>query len=175
MNQGFQSSVASIYAIGDLIRGPMLAHKAEEEGAAVAERLAGLPGEVNYAAIPAVVYTWPEVASVGRSEEQLKAEGVRYVKGSFPFRANGRALVIDSPEGSVKILAEQGTDRVLGAHIVGPWASDLIAEIVAVMEFGGSAEDIARTVHAHPTLPEAVREAALDVDGRALHIAPKKR
>jgi dihydrolipoamide dehydrogenase len=175
VNEYFQTSVPSIYAIGDLIRGPMLAHKAEDEGVAVVELLAGLPGEVNYEAIPAVVYTWPEVASVGKTEEQLKTQGVDYARGSFPFRVNGRALAIDSPEGSVKILADRSTDRVLGAHIVGPWASDLIAEIVAVVEFGGSAEDIARTMHAHPTLPEAVREAALDVDGRAIHLGPKKR
>jgi dihydrolipoamide dehydrogenase len=175
VNEGFQTSVPSIYAIGDLIRGPMLAHKAEEEGVAVAELLAGRHGEVNYDTVPAVVYTWPELASVGKTEETLKQAGVDYAKGSFPFRANGRALAIDAPEGSVKILADRRSDRVLGAHIVGPWASDLIAEVVAVMEFGGSAEDVARTVHAHPTLPEAVKEAALDVDGRSLHMAPKKR
>jgi dihydrolipoamide dehydrogenase len=153
----------------------MLAHKAEEEGIAVAEIVAGLPGEVNYRTIPSVVYTWPEVASVGKSEEALKQEGVEYNKGSFPFRANGRAMAMASEDGLVKILADKRTDRVLGVHIVGPWASDLVAEAVSVMEFGGSAEDIARTVHSHPTLPEALREAALDVEGRAIHILSRKK
>ena len=172
---GFQTSLAGVYAIGDLIPGPMLAHKAEEEGMAVAEIAAGKPGEVNYRTIPSVVYTWPEVASVGKSEEALKEQGVEYRKGAFPFRANGRAVAMSSEEGLVKILADSRTDRVLGVHIVGPWASDLIAEAVTVMEFGGSAEDIARTVHAHPTLPEAVREAALAVDGRAIHVLGRKK
>jgi dihydrolipoamide dehydrogenase len=172
----FQTSLAGVYAIGDLIPGPMLAHKAEEEGIAVAEILAGKPGEVNnYGTIPSVVYTWPEVASVGKSEEALKQEGVEYSKGTFPFRANGRAVAMASEDGLVKILADKRTDRLLGVHIVGPWASDLIAEAVTVMEFGGSAEDIARTVHAHPTLPEALREAALDADGRAIHILSRKK
>ena len=175
VDERFQTSVAGVYAIGDLISGPMLAHKAEEEGIAVAEILAGMPGEVNYDTIPSVVYTWPEVASVGKSEEDLKQEGVAYNKGSFPFRANGRALAMASEDGLVKILADRSSDRVLGVHIVGPWASDLIAEAVSVMEFGGSAEDIARTVHAHPTLPEALREAALAVDGRAIHVLGRKK
>ena len=169
VDERFQTSLAAVYAIGDLIPGPMLAHKAEEEGIAVAEIVAGMPGEVNYDTIPSVVYTWPEVGSVGTSEDQLKRDGMEYNKGSFPFRANGRALAMASEEGLVKILADKRTDRVLGVHIVGPWASDLISEAVTVMEFGGSAEDMARTVHAHPTLPEAVREAALDVDGRSIH------
>jgi dihydrolipoamide dehydrogenase len=175
VDERFQTSLAGAYAIGDLIPGPMLAHKAEEEGIAVAEILAGMPGEVNYNTIPSVVYTWPEVASVGKSEEELKQEGVAYNKGTFPFRANGRALAMASEEGLVKILADKSSYRVLGVHIVGPWASDLIAEAVAVMEFGGSAEDIARTVHAHPTLPEALREAALAVDGRAIHVLGRKK
>ena len=175
VDEQYQTSLAGVYAIGDLIPGPMLAHKAEEEGIAVAEILAGMPGEVNYDTIPSVVYTWPEVASVGKSEEQLKQEGVAYNKGSFPFRANGRALSMASEDGLVKILADRSSDRVLGVHIVGPWASDLIAEAVTVMEFGGSAEDIARTVHAHPTLPEALREAALAVDGRAIHVLGRKK
>jgi len=174
VDEGFQTSLAGVYAIGDLILGPMLAHKAEEEGIAVTEIVAGLPGEVNYDTIPSVVYTWPEVASVGKSEDQLKRDGIEYSKGSFPFRANGRALAMASEDGLVKILVDKRTDRVLGVHIVGPWASDLISEAVTVMEFGGSAEDMARTVHAHPTLPEAVREAALDVDGRSIHVLSAK-
>jgi len=175
VDENYQTSIAGVYAIGDLIPGPMLAHKAEEEGMAVAEIVAGLPGEVNYDTIPSVVYTWPEVASVGKSEDQLKRDGVEYNKGSFPFRANGRALAMASEDGLVKILADKRTDRVLGVHIMGPWASDLISEAVTVMEFGGSAEDMARTVHAHPTLPEAVREAALDVGGRSIHVLSRKR
>jgi dihydrolipoamide dehydrogenase len=175
VDEKFQTSLAGVYAIGDLIPGPMLAHKAEEEGIAVAEIVAELPGEVNYDTIPSVVYTWPEVASVGKSEEALKQEGVEYSKGSFPFRANGRALAMADADGLVKILADKRTDRVLGVHIVGPWASDLISEAVAVIEFGGSAEDLARTVHAHPTLTEAVREAALDVDGRSIHVLSIKK
>jgi dihydrolipoamide dehydrogenase len=170
VDERFQTSLDGVYAIGDLIPGPMLAHKAEEEGIAVAEILAGGAGEVNYRTIPSVVYTWPEVAWVGKSEDTLKQEGAAYNKGTFPFRANGRAVAMASEDGLVKVLADKHTDRVLGLHIVGPWASDLLAEAVAVMEFGGSAEDIARTVHSHPTLSEAVREAALAVDGRAIHI-----
>ena len=175
VDERFQTSLAGVYAIGDLIPGPMLAHKAEEEGIAVAEILAEKPAEVNYGTIPSVVYTWPEVASVGKSEEELKREGVAYNRGTFPFRANGRALAMAEEEGLVKVLAEKSSDRVLGVHILGPWASDLIAEAVTVMEFGGSAEDIARTVHAHPTLPEALREAALDAAGRAIHILSRKK
>jgi dihydrolipoamide dehydrogenase len=169
VDEHFQTSVANVFAIGDLIHGPMLAHKAEDEGVAVAEIIAGLAGHVNYGTIPGVVYTWPEAATVGKSEEDLKSEGVAYRKGSFNFGGNGRAVAMASTGGFVKILADEETDRVLGAQIVGPWASDLISEIVAVMEFGGSAEDIGRIVHAHPTLTEAVKEAALAVDKRAIH------
>ncbi|MBM3538219.1 MAG: dihydrolipoyl dehydrogenase [Alphaproteobacteria bacterium] len=166
----FQSNVPGIYAIGDVIAGPMLAHKAEDEGVAVAEILAGQAGHVNYDAIPGVVYTWPEAATVGKTEEQLKAENVAYKTGKFPFTANGRARAMNSSDGFVKILADKATDRVLGVHIVGPDAGHLIAECVLGMEYGASAEDIARTCHAHPTLSEAVKEAALAVDGRPIHI-----
>ncbi len=167
---GFATNVPGIHAIGDAIAGPMLAHKAEDEGVAAAEILAGQAGHVNYDAIPGVVYTWPEAAAVGRTEEELKAAGVAYKAGRFPFSANGRARAMAMTDGFVKVLAEAGTDRVLGAHIVGPNAGDLIAEIVLGMEFGAAAEDIARTCHAHPTLSEAVKEAALAVAGRAIHI-----
>jgi dihydrolipoamide dehydrogenase len=169
VDERYQTSVGGIYAIGDLVPGPMLAHRAEEEGIACAELIAGKPGHVNYKTIPNVIYTSPEVASVGKTEEQLKEAGIQYTRGSFHFRANGRALAMGRPEGFVKILADKKTDDVLGVHIVGPYASDLIGEAVTVMEFGGSAEDIARTVHAHPTLSETVREAALGVDGRSIH------
>jgi dihydrolipoamide dehydrogenase len=165
----FRTNIPTISAIGDLIEGPMLAHKAEDEGIAFSELLAGRPGHVEYGTIPGVIYTWPELASVGLTEEQVKAGGNPYKVGKFPFLANGRAKAMDETEGNVKILADANTDRVLGVHILGPRASDLIAEAVAVMEFAGSAEDIARTCHAHPTLSEAVREAALAVDGRAIH------
>jgi len=164
------TNVGGIYAIGDVIAGPMLAHKAEDEGVALAERLAGQAGHVNYDVIPGVIYTWPEVASIGRTEEQLKADGVAYNIGKFPFLANGRARAMDATEGFVKILADKATDRVLGAHIIGPDAGTLIAELALAMEFGASSEDVARTCHAHPTLNEAVKEAALAVEGRALHI-----
>jgi dihydrolipoamide dehydrogenase len=166
----YATNIAGIYAIGDVIDGPMLAHKAEEEGVAVAEIIAGQAGHVNYEAIPGVVYTWPEVASVGRTEEELKATGVAYTVGKFPFTANARARAMGDTDGFVKILADKATDRVLGAHIIGPDAGTLIAELVTAMEFGASAEDIARTCHAHPSLNEAVKEAALAVEGRALHI-----
>ncbi len=166
----YASSVAGIYAIGDVIAGPMLAHKAEEEGMALAERLAGQAGHVNYDVIPGVVYTWPEVASIGATEDQLKQQGVAYAVGKFPFTANGRARAMGSTEGFVKILADKATDRVLGAHIIGPDAGTLIAELATAMEFGASSEDIARTCHAHPSLSEAVKEAALAVEGRAIHI-----
>jgi dihydrolipoamide dehydrogenase len=166
----FATSIPGIYAIGDVIAGPMLAHKAEDEGVALAEMLAGQAGHVNYDVIPGVIYTWPEVAGVGRIEEELKAEGVDYVVGKFPFSANARARAMGSIEGFVKILADRKTDRLLGAHIIGPDAGTLIAELATAMEFGASAEDVARICHAHPTLSEAVREAALAADGRALHI-----
>jgi dihydrolipoamide dehydrogenase len=166
----FATNVPGIYAIGDVIAGPQLAHKAEEEGVAVAEIIAGQHGHVNYAAIPSVIYTWPEVAAVGETEEQLKERGIAYKIGKFPFTANGRARAMAETDGFVKILADKATDRVLGAHILGPDAGTLIAEIAMAIEFGASAEDVARTCHAHPTLNEAVKEAALAVDGRALHI-----
>jgi dihydrolipoamide dehydrogenase len=170
VDDGFATNVAGIYAIGDAIRGPMLAHKAMEEGVAVAERLAGQRSGVDYEAIPSVVYTAPEVASVGKTEEELKTAGIEYRVGKFPFMATPRARCNGDTEGFVKILADRDTDRVLGVHIIGRDAGTLIAEAVLAMEFGASAEDIARTCHAHPTLNEAVKEAALAVDGRALHI-----
>ncbi len=166
----YQTNVAGIFAIGDVIAGPMLAHKAEDEGVALAEILAGQAGHVNYGVIPNVVYTYPEVASVGLTEEELKAKGVAYAVGKFPFTANGRAKVNRTTDGMVKVLADTATDRVLGVHIVGPDAGTLIAEAAILMEFGGSAEDMARTCHAHPTLAEAMKEAALAVAGRALHM-----
>lgn len=169
VNTHFETVCPGIYAIGDLIPGPMLAHKAEEEGIAVAEILAGQAGHVNYAVIPSVIYTHPEVASVGLSEEEAKNQGIPYRTGKFSFLANARAKANGHTEGWVKILADPQTDRVLGVHIVGPDAGTLIAEAALAMEFGASAEDIARTCHAHPTLNEAVKEAALAVDGRALH------
>jgi dihydrolipoamide dehydrogenase len=166
----FKSSVDGIYAIGDVVRGPMLAHKAEDEGMALAEILAGQHGHVNYEVIPGVVYTSPEVASVGRTEEELKAAGVAYKVGKFPFTANGRARAMRHADGFVKVLADAVTDRVLGVHILGHGAGELITEAEVLMEFGGSAEDLARTCHAHPTMSEAVKEAALAVDKRAIHI-----
>ena len=166
----FQTSVPGIYAIGDVIAGPMLAHKAEDEGVACVEHIVTGYGHVNYDAIPNVVYTAPEIASVGKSEEELQQAGVEYKKGSFPFSANGRARALGQTEGKVKILAHAKTDRVLGAHVIGPRAGDLIAELTASIEFGASSEDIARTCHAHPTLAEAIKEAALAVDRRPIHI-----
>ncbi len=166
----YATNVPGIYAIGDVVTGPMLAHKAEEEGVAMAEILAGQAGHVNYAVIPGVVYTWPEVASIGATEEMLKAEGRAYNVGKFPFTANGRARAMGATDGFVKILADKATDEILGAHIIGPDAGTLIAEIATAMEFGASSEDVARTCHAHPSLNEAVKEAALAVEGRALHI-----
>jgi dihydrolipoamide dehydrogenase len=166
----FATNVPGIYAIGDVVAGPMLAHKAEDEGVAVAEILAGQAGHVNYDVIPGVVYTYPEVAAVGKTEEELKDAGVAYKAGKFPFLANGRAKVNRTTDGFVKVLADAKTDRVLGVHIIGPTAGEMIHEAVIAMEFGGSAEDIARSCHAHPTLSEAVKEAAMAVDGRAIHM-----
>jgi dihydrolipoamide dehydrogenase len=166
----FQTNVPGIYAIGDAIAGPMLAHKAEDEGMAVAEILAGQHGHVNYDAIPSVVYTWPEVASVGKTEEQLKGEGTAIRIGKFPFTANGRARAQNNTDGFVKILADAATDRVLGVHMIGPSVGELVGEMALAIEFGATSEDIARTCHAHPTLTEAVREAALAVDGRPIHM-----
>ena len=168
-NEKFQTSVENIYAVGDVIKGPMLAHKAEEEGIAVAEIIAGQSGHVNYNVIPGVIYTTPEVAYVGKNEEQLKVENMPYKVGKFPFMANSRAKAIDEPEGFVKILADYKTDKVLGVHIIGPHAGEMIAEMSVAMEFDASAEDIARTCHAHPTFSEAIKEAALSVDKRQIH------
>ena len=166
----FQTNVKGVYAIGDVIAGPMLAHKAEDEGVAVAEILAGQAGHVNYEVIPAVVYTYPEIASVGKTEEELKQAGMTYNVGKFPFTANGRAKANQQTDGFVKILADAKTDRVLGVHIVGADAGNMIAEAAVAMEFGAASEDIARTCHAHPTLPEAVKEAALAVAKRPIHM-----
>ena len=169
VNEKLQTSVNNIYAIGDVIKGPMLAHKAEDEGIAVAEIIAGQAGHVNYDIIPGVVYTSPEVATVGKTEEQLKSENKNYKVGKFPFLANSRAKVNNETEGFVKILADSNTDKVLGVHIIGPHCGDMIAEMALAMEFGASAEDIARTCHAHPTHTEAIKEAALAVDKRPIH------
>ncbi len=169
INEKFQTNIKNIYAIGDVIKGPMLAHKAEEEGIAVAEIIAGQSGHVNYDLIPGVIYTSPEVASIGKTEEQLKETKIDYKVGKFPFMANSRAKAIDEPEGFVKILADTNSDRVLGVHIIGPHAGELIAEMAVAMEFGASSEDIARTCHAHPTFSEAVKEAALSVEKRQIH------
>jgi dihydrolipoamide dehydrogenase len=163
----FQTNIPGIYAIGDVIAGPMLAHKAEEEGVAVAEILAGQAGHVNYATVPSVIYTHPEVSGVGLTEEQCKAQNLNYKVGTFPFMANGRARALEETDGLVKIIADASTDKILGGHIVGPRSSELLGEIVIAMEFGGSSEDLARSFHAHPTLNEVVREAALAVDKRA--------
>jgi len=168
-NKNFQTNLDNIFAIGDVINGPMLAHKAEDEGIAVAEIIAGQSGHVNYDTIPGVIYTNPEVASIGKTEEQLKEKNVKYKIGKFSFMANSRAKAIDDTVGFVKILADEKTDKVLGAHLIGPHAGELIAEIGMAMEFGASSEDIARTCHAHPTFSEAIKEAALSVDNRAIH------
>ncbi|MCI5059564.1 MAG: dihydrolipoyl dehydrogenase [Alphaproteobacteria bacterium] len=169
-DQHFKTNIEGIYAIGDVIAGPMLAHKAEDEGVVLAEILDGQSGHIDYNLIPGVVYTWPEVASIGQTEEQLKESGIKYKTGKFPFMANGRARAMNALDGFVKILADAKTDRVLGCHIIGPEAGTLIAEVALGMEFGTSAEDIARTCHAHPTLEEVVKEAALAVDGRPIHV-----
>tara|TARA_B100000886_G_scaffold92249_1_gene60957 strand:- start:382 stop:1782 length:1401 start_codon:yes stop_codon:yes gene_type:complete len=168
-DKNFKTNLDNIYAIGDVISGPMLAHKAEDEGIAVAENIAGQSGHVNYDTIPGVIYTTPEVASIGKTEEQLNDLNIKYKIGKFSFMANSRAKAIDDTEGFVKILADEKTDKVLGAHLIGPHAGELIAEIGIAMEFGASSEDIARTCHAHPTFSEAVKEAALSVDKRAIH------
>ncbi|MGD8429853.1 MAG: FAD-dependent oxidoreductase, partial [Ectothiorhodospiraceae bacterium] len=171
VNEHCETNIPSVYAIGDVVRGAMLAHKGMEEGMMVAERIAGQPGHVNYDTIPWVIYTHPEIAWVGKTEQQLKNAGTPYRTGTFGFAATGRARAMDYPVGMVKIVAHAETDRILGAHIVGPHASELIAETVVAMEFAASAEDLARTVHAHPTLSEAVHEAALGVHKRAIHKA----
>ena len=169
VNKNFQTNIKNIYAIGDVIEGPMLAHKAEEEGIAVAELISNQSGHVNYDTIPGVVYTSPEVASIGKTEEQLKEKGISYKIGKFPFLANSRAKTIDESEGFVKILADSKTDKVLGVHIIGQHAGEMIAEMSVAMEFGASSEDIARTCHAHPTFSEAIKEAALSVEKRQIH------
>jgi dihydrolipoamide dehydrogenase len=169
VNEHFATSAAGVYAIGDVIRGPMLAHKAEEEGVACVEHIVNGYGHVDYNAIPGIVYTHPEIASVGKTEEELRTTGVEYNKGTFPFRANGRALALGQVEGKIKMLADKSTDRLLGVHIIGPRAGDLIAEAATAIAFSASAEDLARTPHAHPTLAEALKEAALAVSGRAIH------
>ena len=170
VGHNFETNVKGIFAIGDVIAGPMLAHKAEDEGVVCAEMMAGQSGHINYDAIPGVVYTWPEVAAVGKTEEDLIKAGVKYKVGKFPFSANGRARAMNETEGFVKILADAVTDKVLGCHIIGADAGTLIAEVALAIEFGASSEDIARTCHAHPTLNESVKEAALAVDGRPIHI-----
>ncbi len=169
VNKNFETNIPNIYAIGDVINGPMLAHKAEEEGIALAELISGQSGHVNYDVIPGVVYTSPEVASIGKTEEQLKNMNHAYKVGKFPFMANSRAKTINEPEGFVKILADEKTDKVLGVHMIAPHAGEIIAEMALAMEFGASSEDIARTCHAHPTFSEAIKEAALSVDKRAIH------
>ncbi len=169
VNKNFETSVKNIYAIGDVIQGPMLAHKAEEEGIAVAELISGQSGHVNYDVIPGVIYTSPEVAFIGKTEEQVKSEGIKYKIGKFPFIANSRAKAINESEGFVKIIAEENSDKVIGVHMIGSHAGEMIAEMAIAMEFGASSEDIARTCHAHPTFSEAIKEAALSVDKRAIH------
>jgi dihydrolipoamide dehydrogenase len=169
VDKKYQTNIKNIFAIGDVIEGPMLAHKAEEEGISVAETIAGQAGHVNYDVIPGVVYTTPEVATVGKTEEQLKENQIAYKVGKFSFMANSRAKAINEVEGFVKILADSKTDKVLGVHMIGPHAGEMIAEMSLAMEFGASSEDIARTCHAHPTFSEAIKEAALAVDKRTIH------
>ncbi|TDG13795.1 dihydrolipoyl dehydrogenase [Seongchinamella unica] len=175
VNDFCETEAPRVYAVGDVVRGPMLAHKGSEEGVMVAERIAGKPAQMNYDCIPSVIYTHPEVAAVGKTEQELKAEGVPYKSGTFPFVASGRALASNDSDGMVKMLAHEETDRILGCHIVGPSAADLVQQVVIAMEFGSSAEDLALTVFGHPTLSEAVHEAALAVDGHAIHIANRKK
>jgi dihydrolipoyl dehydrogenase len=175
VNDFCETEAPRVYAVGDVVRGPMLAHKGSEEGVMVAERIAGKPVQMNYDCIPSIIYTHPEVAAVGKTEQELKADGVPYKAGSFPFVASGRALAANDSDGMVKILAHEETDRILGCHIVGPSAADLVQQVVIAMEFGSSAEDLALTVFGHPTLSEAVHEAALAVDGHAIHIANRKK
>ena len=175
VNESYQTSAKGIYAIGDLIAGPALAHKASAEGTAVAERLAGLPGLVNYDTIPSVIYTFPEVASVGLTEAQAKERNIGYCVGTFPFTGNGRARCMGETDGFVKLISEAKTDRVLGVHIIGPRAADMIGECVLAMEFGASAEDIARTVHGHPTFAEALHEAAMVATSCSISRGPEKK
>lgn len=175
VNDYCETEAPHIYAIGDVVRGPMLAHKGSEEGIMVAERIAGKPAQMNYDCIPSVIYTHPEVAAVGKTEQELKADGTPYKSGVFPFAASGRALASNDSDGMVKIIAHADTDRILGCHVVGPSAADLVQQVVIAMEFGSSAEDIGLTVFGHPTLSEAVHEAALAVDGHAIHIANRKQ
>ncbi|MGI9321540.1 MAG: FAD-dependent oxidoreductase, partial [Thiogranum sp.] len=175
VNDHCATEAPHVFAVGDVVRGPMLAHKGSEEGVMVAERIAGKPAQMNYDCIPSVIYTHPEVAAVGKTEQELKADGVKYKSGVFPFVASGRALAANDSDGMVKLLADEETDRILGCHIVGPSAADLVQQVVIAMEFGSSAEDLALTVFGHPTLSEAVHEAALAVDGHAIHIANRKK
>lgn len=174
VNDGYRTSLPDVYAVGDVIGGAMLAHKGSEEGVAVAEIIAGHKAKVNYDAVPSVIYTQPEVAWVGKTEEQVKASGVEYKVGSFPFAANGRAKALEAANGSIRIISDKTTDRILGVHMVGPYVSELIAEMVLALEYGATTEDIALTMHAHPTLSEAVHEAALAVDKRAIHAVNRK-
>ena len=175
VNDYCETEAPHVYAVGDVVRGPMLAHKGSEEGVMVAERIAGKPAQLNYDCIPSVIYTHPEVAAVGMTEQQLKADGIAFKSGVFPFVASGRALAANDSDGMVKLIADAETDRILGCHIVGPSAADLVQQVVIAMEFGSSAEDLALTVFGHPTLSEAVHEAALAVDGHAIHIANRKK
>ena len=175
VNEHCETEAPHVYAVGDVVRGPMLAHKGSEEGVMVVERIKGKQAQMNYDCIPSVIYTHPEVAAVGKSEQELKAEGVEYKTGVFPFAASGRALAANDSDGMVKIIADANTDRILGCHVVGPSAADLVQQVVIAMEFGSSAEDLALTVFSHPTLSEAVHEAALAVDGHAIHVANRKK
>jgi dihydrolipoamide dehydrogenase len=175
VNDFCETEAPNVYAVGDVVRGPMLAHKGSEEGVMVVERIAGKPVQLNYDCIPSVIYTHPEIAAVGKTEQELKSEGVNYKVGVFPFAACGRALASNDSDGQVKMIACADTDRVLGCHVVGPSAADLVQQVVIAMEFGSSAEDLALTVFAHPTVSEAIHEAALAVDGHAIHIANRKK